>query len=180
MTRPQLGLPDSRYPVQDEGWRRPNTLRDCFVAAFDHTPKSDGKYREFRLIRETLPSEVTENLLSMPGDDWRRSDLYTRLGYGIDQEGGVISAGADLAWLRKDLREQMRRLIDWSFYCGVHKALELPTRFPGKGPPSAFYELLLPSTVGLNQIQGEDERHKALFPRVFPFPQVCSPNPSSC
>jgi hypothetical protein len=153
-----LNLPDLRYAARYQGWRRPNRMRDCFAASLERVTGLEAIYREFRLLREALPARVAKDLLSVPGDDWRRSKLYTRLGYGLDEKGRTVRKGADLAKLPDELRRQMRRLVDWSFYFGVHDALRpLPSRFPGDNPPAAFYELFPPSRKGLTHDQEKEE-----------------------
>jgi hypothetical protein len=152
-----LGLPDPRYSTRYEGWRRPNRMRDVFVAALERSPELDDIYREFRPLREGLPPEIAEDLRSIPGDNWRRSELYTRLGYGLDPQGQVVQQGADLAKLPDGLRREMLRLVNWSFYFAIHDVFRLPSRFPGERPPTALYQLFPPSRSGLRRDQEEEE-----------------------
>lgn len=152
-----LGLPSPRYPIRYEGWRRPNRMRDCFVAALERNSDFEAIYREFQLLREGLPVNIAEDLRSVPGDNWRRSELYTRLGYGLDQRGQVVQKQADLAELPDQIRGEILRLINWSWYFAIHEVIRSSTRFPGEAPLAALYQMFPPSRFGLTRDQEEEE-----------------------
>jgi hypothetical protein len=152
-----LGLPDPRYSARYETSQRPNRMRECFVAALERTRGFEAVYDEFQGLRQKMPLNVANALRAIPAAEWRRSDLYTRLGYGLDRNGNVIQKGADLAVLNKVLRNDILRLIDWCYYFAVHNSLGLPTRFPGNALPLSLFELFPPTRAGLSLQQEEEE-----------------------
>ena len=104
-------------------------------------------YEEFGTLRESLPADAAREILGLATDQWRRSYLYTLLGYGVDSGGRFISEGASLSEVPPNVRQELRRLIDWCWYCSIHESVRLASRFAGSRPPEAFFELFPPDEI---------------------------------
>lgn len=148
-------LSQMNYPIQYEAKSRPGVTRDCFRAALEKTERLESMYDQFKDLRERLDPKVSRLLLNTEEYGWRRSALYTRLGLGVDEDGRDVKEGADLAEQPIEVRNELKRLVDWCWYIAIDDSLQpLASRFPTRTPPTAFFSVL-PRGDTFNQEKNE-------------------------
>lgn len=139
-----LGLPNPASSLQYESLSFGTKMKTCFNAAFDRTEGLESIYEAYGDLRKAMPTDAPERLRRLTHDEWRRSKLYTILGFGINQRGKLLPASRSVKDFSKPVRAKFRRLVDSVWYRTIDQSLGIPTRYPGTPPPAALWDAWKP------------------------------------
>lgn len=164
-----LGLPSATYSIRYEGTSFGPRMAAYFDAAFDRTTTLEGIYEEFADLREKMPADAPERLRNLTEGAWRRSTLYTILGFGIDEHGDPLPASPNVSDFSEPVRNRFRTLVDSVWHRTIHQNLAIPTRYPGEPPAPAFWQ---PSQSSAANVLGRTDQDAEWINSVLMDKQV--------
>lgn len=154
--------------ISDQPYRMSDHKKEmskAFSAVLSTEPEANSDLaREYPALRE-LNQETLEQLMNLIGDDWRRSNIYTILGFGVSVRERRLQPRQPLIKLPLKIRESLRRFANDCYYRAVNHDLRVKSRFPGDRPPSAF-ELFFPVS-GTGSIYPQDEASWSLRTELY-------------
>lgn len=148
-----LKLPDNAYSPTYSLERHSQTFLNAFDAAFHRTNRREELYTEFRKLRDTIPSKTEALIRTILANQGRRSLFYTVLGYGMTENGKLLSPTIKLP---PEARNELRRLADRCYYQAINHDIGEASRFPGRKPP--FGEEMLYDASEAGRILHYDEQ----------------------
>lgn len=138
-------------PERYRGIRFPERFRDAFDAAFDRTEGFEDHYERSAALREQSPPGMADVIRSLVEGPWLRSTLYRLLGGGVRRDGSVAPRHSGLSHVSDATVQELRKLVDRSWYIAIDESLGVPSRYPGTPP----VELLVPQRKSLSLLEDD-------------------------